>query len=260
MSWMSNSYSESSTNVSNFAASPIDIATTFAAVEGGNQSAQGTYIKENPYPQLQSCSTPGGTAVCAGDAALSAVQSLRSLISQGCGACIIWVFDEIGTPEDIISFSSFIGRSPMLLNGTTSTLRVAQTIGDLSTLDEKTEYSLWEPSTVTVADVFENQPALAALAVTMPISAQSNSGQQGLMIFFRPPGQVGTAGVCTTSDIICKDDNESTIFHEALHNFYGFSDQTIRHDLGLPQIKCTANISDYILKYVLGVTASPRCQ
>jgi hypothetical protein len=136
---------------------------------------------------------------------------------------------------------------------TTSTLRVEQTIGDVSTVDEKKMYSVLKGSKTTVADVFAAQPGVDALAVTLPISAHSNSGQQGLMIFFRP------SGVCTGSDTFCKEDNESLIFHEGLHNFYGFSDKTIQGDLGLPISTCTGNISDYIAEKVLGPDFFARC-
>jgi hypothetical protein len=115
-------------------------------------------------------------------------------------------------------------------------------------------YSARKGSKTTVADVFAVKPELDALAVTLPISAHSNSGQQGLMIFFGP------SGVCTRSDNFCKEENESLIFHEGLHNFYGFGDETIQRDLGLPLTnQCTGNISDYIAGKVLGPYFFPRC-
>jgi hypothetical protein len=43
---------------------PPDYAATFAAVSGGNPSAKGTAVLEDPFPRLESCVKPNGSAVC----------------------------------------------------------------------------------------------------------------------------------------------------------------------------------------------------
>jgi hypothetical protein len=66
---------------------------------------------------------------------------------------------------------------------------------------------------------------------------------QGLLIFFKP------STICTVygpADSPCQVYNQSLLFREGLHNFYGQSDDLLQFDFGIPRIPCTLDINDYI--------------
>jgi hypothetical protein len=107
----------------------------------------------------------------------------------------------------------------------------------------------------TVADFFAQSPGVAALAYYKPISPQSPTGNLGLTIFFLP------TSICTDSalwDSNCQISNQSLLFHEGLHEFYGLADKFIQPSLGVPVIDCTADITDYI-SFTIYVRAVNSC-
>jgi hypothetical protein len=113
--------------------------------------------------------------------------------------------------------------------------------------------------TAILGQFFASHPGLDALAVFQASNAQNPQGQQGLIIFVNP------ASICTnpiSPGSRCQIGNESTLFHESLHEFYDYTDPTIEGDFGISvnvNPPCTANITDYIAYVVFNQTQNSGC-
>jgi len=256
-SWIGNAY-QGQGAVDQVSSLPADYAPTYAALGGGNPSSNGTAIKENPFPRLRSCYNPKNNTMCSYDSLLVGLQALQTKVGGSCvGAdhindCSKYVFNVLdpGGVADQAKFSSFINRYPGFFNGTTSTLVISKIceIPVTSTTPWEAGYGCYAyfsgGSEKTVADMFKDEPDLVALAYYQPTNAQDPSGKQGLTIFFNP------SRVCAVSPLsdngACQIENASLLFHEGLHEYYGFGDSTIQSQFGIQVRECTANISDYI--------------
>jgi hypothetical protein len=241
--WMNNWYSSPSGLVSSLSAAPLDLSSTYGAVFDGNQSHSGTSIKQSPYPPLKSCAQSTGTNVCAYDSLLIGLDALQSTVGSQCPNCVRYVFNKIGSSSDQQSFSRFINRPPEFFDGTKSTLEMQNISGDLGSFDAQQLYVQYLGTNISVSDVFAQNPGLVAVAYYQPTGAQSAQGKRGLRIFFRP------ATVCTDSILAnsaCQIENQSILFHEGLHEYYGLQDGPIQMLFGIPVIPCSADISDYI--------------
>lgn len=265
-SWLGTAYQGFVTQVS---ALPPDFASTFAALASGNQSNT-TAVKPNPYPRLKSCIQSNGTSTCPYDFLLVALQALQMKVGSNCPDCVNKVFSKIHSGADQSQFSKFINRYPPgLFDGTGSTLLLSQTCEPVSSgpppslglpgnVDASfgcvTSYLQYGPG-ATVADYFASKPTtLVGLAVLQGVNAQDPNGKKGLILFVNPSRIYTTipepaSGINNVSILPDSDGqvaNESLLFHQALHEYYDYSDDTIQTDFGLPPRQCTANISDYI--------------
>jgi hypothetical protein len=247
-SWVGNAYQG---QVYQIFAPPLDYAQTFAALSGSNQSANGTAIKESPYPRLKSCIQPNTNTICPYDSLLVGLEALQSKVAGNCPDCVRYIFSKMNSSSDQMQFSRFIGRFPGFFDGTKSTLKLFRTC-DLpvtSSTPWDAGYGCYAGDVgysgpgLTVGDYFAQNPGVTALAKYQPSNAQNPAGKGGLVIFFNP------STICTTSALwnsACQIENQSKMFHEGLHEYYGLADETVQRIFGLPVQKCTANISDYI--------------
>ena len=267
--WMGDAYRTGSGSLDSLVPENIDVAESFGSVRGpvalieadflenglqsapsGNASGNATAIKQNPYPRFKRCTSKDPNAICPYDSLLVGLQALQSKVNADCPDCVKYVFNKLGSGGDQKQFSRFISRLPGFFDGTRSTLKIAQLCEQRPTSSTPTDasYGCYDdlgyigpgPS---VADFFAAKPGVVALAKFQPTNAQNRNGKKGLIIFFRP------TVICTTSalsDSSCQIGNQSMLFHEALHEYYGFSDSTIQTSFGITVQECTANISDYI--------------
>jgi hypothetical protein len=242
-SWTNNWYTNQGGITSMVAGPPLDIAPTFAAFALGNPSNNGTSIKENPYPPLQSCSMANGN-ICVNESLLTALYGLQSTVITNCPDCLKFVFDKIGTAGDQQLFSRFANRRAGFFDGTKSTFRMQDISGDLGSIRATQMYQQFLGTGVTVADQFRAHPDADALAYFQPTAAHGSSSKQGLLIFFNP-SLICTDSIAPTSD--CQKRLMSLLFHEGLHEFYGLSDADLQFLLGVPILpRCSADITDYI--------------
>ena len=163
---------------------PADYAETFAALSGSNQSANGTAIKENPYPPLYSCAPAGRT--CVHDSLSAGLNAIRVKVGGNCvgsdnvNDCAKYVFTKIGSAADQQLFSRFINRPAGFLDGTRSTLLMQDTSGELGSIFAQKVYLKFAGTGITVADFFENNRGLKALAYHQPTSAHSSTTNREL--------------------------------------------------------------------------------
>ncbi len=266
LSWIGAAYQSQPTATQFSYLLPSDYAQSYAALGAGNQSTNGTAIKENPYPRLKSCYNSANNTMCAYDALLAGLQALQAKVGGNCiGAdrlndCLNFVFNKLDPGAGVADqskFSTFINRYPQFFDGTTCTLLATQTCELPDTTSEPWDaglgcYASWVGNYgtgETIADFFASNPGLVALAYYQPTNAQSPTGKKGLIIFFKP------SAVCTTYPTLdngsCQTRNASNLFHEGLHEYYGIGDHLLQSDFGI-QVRddCTANISDYISYWV----------
>jgi hypothetical protein len=129
--------------------------------------------------------------------------------------------------------------------------------GDLATMDQQKMYLSLQGSGLTVENYFNQNPGTIALAYYQPLSAQSPVGADGLKIFFNPNHACIDSALWNSP---CGLYNQSLLFHEGLHEFYGFADDTIQiYFMITISDTCTANIGDYIENYVYATVVN-SCQ
>lgn len=177
-------------------------------------------------------------------------------MSGNCPDCVQYVFSKLRYGTDQTQFSKFISRyPPLLLDGTRSTLLMSQTCDPEPSSPNATwdagfncivnyiQYAKSGASAQTIAQFFSSNPGVIALAVFQASIAQNPQGQPGVIIFFNP------SRICTNSILpssTCQINNQSTLFHEALHEFYDYGDSQIQTGFRITVQNCTANITDYI--------------
>ena len=252
ISWIGNSYVGQST-VDQISSLPVDYADTFAAQAGNNPSQNRTHIKGRAYAQFKKCISTNPNAVCPHDSVLVALQALQTKLGANgvlCPDCTKYIFSPLGATSEEVQFSQFIRRIPQFYDGTRSTVKLGQVCEQNlnSSTPDDAGYACFGDlgyggSGPSVADTFQAQPNLQALAKYQPTNAHDPKGTKGLLVFFRPPA------ICITSALsasTCQITNQSIIFHESLHEYYGFSDSSLQTFFGITVQDCTANISDYI--------------
>jgi hypothetical protein len=247
-SWMGDAYEAPLVQTS---ALPLDYAASFSFSVAGNQSGTGAAIQGPPYPRMKSCFQPNGTSTCPYDYLLVALETVQSKVSGSCPDCATYVFSKMHSAADQSQFSRFISRfPPRFFDGTRSTLKLFETCDpNVGSVSWDSGFGCFAADTgygsgPSVGDFFTSNPGVTALAVYQSNNAQDPHGKQGLKIFFRP------SAVCTSAiafDSACQIGNESVLFHESLHEYYGYTDKTIQQLFGITvRQDCTANISDYI--------------
>lgn len=210
-SWLDNTYQLGP--IERIADSPIYYAPTFAAILGGNNSANGTSVQQQWFPPLASCydTTLKPPVACPGPRELlyGAASSVTSLMAgPSCTACVTYVFNPInakygiyGLPPQIsqVNFYQFLRKGASLFDGSRSNFRMDfLNCGGYWFLELGCQYV----GTTVSAWMSSN----SAVAVTQPAGRLDH-----LLSFFSPQYicQSTSAGVL----------NEANIFHESLHGF-----------------------------------------
>jgi hypothetical protein len=223
------------------ATSFLDLASTYAAIVRGNQSANGTAVQQQWYPPLPGCNDPmlNPAISCPGpnEAMSSALVALRTRVQGPCLTCAAYVFQPLGSIDDQNAFFTFLNRAPGMYDGARSKMPYSQicTLGSWNGI--LCSGSLVGDKT-TVADHFRNSPGLNAIS-QMP-------AKNGLLVFFNASSVCGVY-----SSQFSGFYNQSRLFHESLHGFYGKSDSTIQQAFGLAQ-SFSVNITNYIQQKVFG--------
>jgi hypothetical protein len=242
---------------------PPDYAATFAAVSGGNPSAKGTAVLEDPFPRLESCVKPNGTTTCSYDYLLVALQALYQKLAASCPARGTYIFVKLSSAGEQAQFARFISRyPPRFINGTKATLKITETcqpVGSGASWDAiygcYAGYAGSNLPGTTVADYFKSHPGLKALAVPGIAAAKSLNGNTTLLTFFNP-STTDPYGICTSDTLPgtrCGIWNQSLLLHESLHEYYGYFDGALRKSFGRKVSEdCTDNITDYIADKVYG--------
>jgi len=253
--WMEDVYQGGIDQISTL---PLDYASTYAATAQGSPSPSHNAIQQSPYPKMKSCIQPNGSTTCPYDFLLVALETLQAKVSANCPECTKYIFNKTGVASDQNQFSKFINRfPPRFFDGTRSSLRLSQICEPAAqSVPWDASYGCYAGEVGysgpgrTIADFFKATPGLEALAVYQSANAHDPNGKKGLLVFYRP------STVCT-SDIsangYCQKTNEATMFHESLHEFYGFGDATLQRTFSLTVQDCTENISDYIATTIFGI-------
>jgi hypothetical protein len=252
ISWTGNSYAGQST-VDQTSSLPADYADTFAAQAGNNPSQNGTHVKGRAYAQFKKCTSTDPNALCPHDSVLVALQALQTKLGANadqCPDCTKYIFSPLGATSEEVQFSKFIRRIPQFYDGTRSTVKLGQLCEQNlnSSTPDDAGYACFGDlgyggSGPSVADTFQEHPNLQALAKYQPTNAHDPKGKKGLVVFFRPSAIRITSAL---SNSIGQIVNQSVIFHESLHEYYGFSDSSLQKFFGITVQDCTGNISDYI--------------
>jgi hypothetical protein len=222
-----------------------DLALTFAALQGGNASANGAAIQQQWYPALPSCqdTTLVPPISCPGpqESMKSALMGLKSLVADPCLTCGAFVFQPLGSINDQTAFFKFLNHNPGLYDGTRSNMPYNQTCawGSWNGFQCSIAQS---GNKQTVAQTFRSNPGVSAIS-QMP-------AKNGLLVFL-DPSQICKVYASRSSGIF----NQSRLFHEALHGFYGKDDPTIEQAFGLTglaQTEGSRSITFYIQQNVFG--------
>jgi hypothetical protein len=246
-SWMGNAYHIGS--VEQVIVRAILIAGSWWATQGGNQSSNGAAINQQWFPELKSCRDNGGDCSLTGplprdllfNAKNDLVNQLRNntLCQQ---AAKTWVYDVVEkglfpSPLDSQEFAAYLSKTWHFYDGTKSTLDVA-------------ELGSWAPANArTVAKRFFFPGSETTAATGTPSTP--------LKSFWQPADATNNAGVGIDPRAYGMNlQNESNLFHEALHGFVGKFDGAIQQDLHAkdPTVVIhgpSENISVYIQNHVL---------
>lgn len=257
-SWTGATYAPNGVATESVFGFTVDYANSFAAVLGGNNSANGTAIPQPPFAQLDSCidSKALPPPPCPGlrEAIWNAEKGLvKNLSTTDCGsAAQTWVFDKL-TQKPGIKTKNFLdylqGKQPQIYDGTKS-------IAPLTTLCQgesgfayaNCKFQRYLMHAQTVADYFAqnsgsdpNHP-LQLFAVTI-------GGNNPLIVFYRP-------SFISLSSNGNNVQNRASVFHEALHGFTDLTDNQLEGDLLNTRDQPSAIIDGYIIDKVFTVCAS----
>jgi hypothetical protein len=233
---------------------PISLAATFAALLQGNQSANGTAIQEEWYPQLQSCL--GSQVPCPREAIWDALKSLRSLLSQPCPACTQYVFSntiqQFGSISgnkvqflkgDQQAYRQFLSKDPLFFDGTRSNLRMDY-------------FQCGSPPGLGCP--FGSQKVSEYMGTTATAISQTPSREGKMVSFFAGSGPAAVCKAPAASHSGGGTLNEATVFHEALHGHSGLMDLSVlsQPDLlslfGLNDLGSSDELSFLLVDKVLG--------
>jgi hypothetical protein len=177
-------------------------------------------------------------------------QRAATRLSSTCPACVTYVFSNTKLGSDALgsdqrAFYRFLQREPRLYDGTRSNY----CLDKLTSPGAVTEI-FCKLGSATVAEQF---------AQTNPPDALSETPTQhgkGMLTFFNPAIICKSPGT-TSSGIL----NQATLFHEALHGFYGIMDRSLIGPsllsvFGFGQLDSSLKITDYLEDNVLGGGAS----
>jgi len=263
-SWPGNAYTDGPVDL--VLANPVFLATSWWALQGANNSANGSATNNPRYPPLPSC-TYNPTGTCqgppqTGDFVWNAKQDLVAQLQndQVCmAAAKKWVFDIVTTtgllgsgffapPLDPPTFVSYLAQTPRFYNGVQSALKYRDAFCG---------------ETVRVNCMPDFNGLIAAYFTTHTDTAITVTPSHPLKIFWQPqytpvPLNVDEGfgqGVDSSNNGV-NIHLESTLFHEALHGFTGWYDSDIEGFIhrGPPSL----NISEYIKDNVLSSCPSFR--
>jgi hypothetical protein len=238
-SWIGKGYQVGS--VESVAFVPINLATSFWAIYGGNRSSNNTAVQQDPFAQLDTCSDPTfhPPLICPGpeDAIFHAWWNLKSRLSDSATRKhyldnYVFVNQANGhTAYDRNAFVGYLGlgAGPEFYDGERSTVKLSDA--------ECGGNPGW-----TVQHLFQtsnNQTVCDVAAATCRLDPK-----QPQRTFFEPRAiSFDSQGVT--------DANIALEFHEALHGFTQMDDPNLQSFLG-----CTSGFSDtrditiYLLQFV----------
>ena len=235
-SWFGNAYQLGS-SVEQVAALSINYAPTFAAILNGNNSANGTPVQQEWFPELASCHNPilKPPVPCPGpkEALDDAALAVRRLVGGNCPACVSFVFNKLLSYDPQFTqsnFSAYMQHGSAFYDGTRSTIPVKEF-----------------QCSVPLFCAFGSEPVAQYMqANQITALSQAPTFYDEMTVFFNPSSVcLNSAG--TPQGIL----NEATVFHEALHGFTGLSDTNLKLafkiDAGLSSQYITYYIEDNVL-------------
>jgi len=243
-SWLGYAYQDGPLN--QVAALAVNFAPSFLAMLGGNNSANGTAVKQTWFPRLTSCHDPGTNVTCPGpkEVAESALTALRAFVPT-CQNCASKVFVPLGGINEQARFSKWIGRAG-LFDGTKSNFPM---------------FLLCLPITGTNQCYGEGRDILSTVSDKMASGGTSNLSMTpsplGLITFYDPFYLKGHCAV--TSNQPSDFWHQSVLFHEGLHGFYGQFNDDIQKALGIQVGTDSINITRYIYNNAFGITGAGNC-
>jgi hypothetical protein len=234
-------------------------ADSFAAMIGNNNSANGTATEQTWFPLLQSCYDPtlNPPPLCPGpyEVAHSALTALRSFIPT-CSNCTGIVFQPLGTAYDEPSFSRWLNHPAKLYDGLRSKMPLGLICTSPNFSDStacRLQYGFetnFNPF-ATVSDFFETNFKQGITNITQ------TPNPFALVTFYDPRSIYGVCAVLASGSSGFY--NQSVLFHEALHGFYGKYDPDIQEAFGLSTNAPSDNITDYIFEYVFHPGVPEQC-
>jgi hypothetical protein len=250
-SWIGDAYQPGS--ATQVAAFPVTYVSSFLAMVDANNSGNGTAFLQTPYPPLPSCynTTLKPPIPCPGpaEALKNALASLRTRLNSACPACQTYVFNILGHKQQ--DFASYLSLAPGFFDGSKSNAELKFLCGRGPGVGGFLNYAFCggpplPPACQSVKTVSEYMSCINATAVSQ---TPSNSGR-GLTTFF-DPSAVKLSDPSTPQGIL----NQATVFHEALHGFYGAWDGNLLSDFGYNAMNDpSCKITDYLELNIWGGT------
>lgn len=253
-SWIQNTYELGSVDLAAFV--PVSYASSFLAMLGGNNSGNGTPVQQTWYPELPSCHDPSPEYSCPGpkEVAKSALEALKSFVPTCAVNCPDFVFQPLGTVNDAPQFSTWLNKPAIIADMRYSNLPYCDIWGTYVNYLACIIHS--HPK--TVSDFYSQsggQTGAAALTVTPSVR---------IVTFYNPTYQENTCAFLSSSTK--GFGQQSLLFHEALHGFYGKDDLTIMHAYQLQvdvidgvEVPSSENISKYILNVAFLIPGNWLC-
>lgn len=251
-SWHDNWYIQSGGILEKVSLAGISLASTWAAILGGNPSLTPVAVQQPLFAQLDSCIDTNVTppppcpgfreAIWNGEKAL--VKTLSTDVCKSTAQTA--VFNKLSqkpglTTQQLLAYLQ--NKMPQFYDGTKSKAAVTSFCqGSSGLIYVKCFFATLNNKATTISDYFANNPGTLAATI---------GGNDPLIVFFRPSVdaisfQNGGANI----------DNEAEVFHEALHGFTNLLDNQIEQDLLNISGQPSDVIDQYLIQNVFGVCAT----
>jgi hypothetical protein len=193
------------------------------------------------FPALPSC--PAAQTPCAQEVQNAALKSLRSVMLNLCPACFTYVFSKFNRPDsNQQQFYQYLARPPRFFDGSRSTAPMNRLCGP----------GWWDRWTCA----YGTTPAAQFMKArgASAISETPSEPNKGMMVFFNEVKyDPATEPYCPCSRPTQTTSlDPATIFHEALHGYFGFQDFNFiaafyNTSEGFPSACVTYYIADRVL-------------
>jgi len=246
-SWMGYAYQLGS--LASVVFSPVELAASFWALQGGNQSGNSTAVQPTEYPPLKSCYAtdnpspppcPGPRQVIwnayKAPAIENPINSAPAILTSNATQLQTYVFNKLSGPNGSVyregAFVAYMRRGFSPYDGTKSTAPLS--VVGVSPLQRNGQ----------VKDDFLSDPSLDA--ETIPSKAPQEEAAvatRALTVFFNPSN-------FDTSNFGANTFNMAMTFHEGLHGFTGMDDFQLQGALGCSVQFNSLNITDYVEQFL----------